>query len=193
MPNSEEDAWLKDSVSGRGLATGDNIIVRLSKGQTLEGRLFAMDEQQQLIVISQEGRNPMEQTFRMMQLDMIEELQLIESQSLMPAMERLPRVDVVRMRKKEAMALERAQRELVAANPDASREGQLIFHALSRTMACSWRPGAEIAVLEDVVIGPPYTVDQCRLTGVGDNAAALERVRKVLHGERSKLGLSDVA
>ena len=33
MPNSEEDAWLKDSVSGRGLATGDNIIVRLSKGQ----------------------------------------------------------------------------------------------------------------------------------------------------------------
>jgi len=82
MPNSEEDAWLKDSVSGRGLATGDNIIVRLSKGQTLEGRLFAMDEQQQLIVISQEGRNPMEQTFRMMQLDMIEELQLIESQSL---------------------------------------------------------------------------------------------------------------
>ena len=32
--------------------------------QTLEGRLFAMDEQQQLIVISQEGRNPMEPSFR---------------------------------------------------------------------------------------------------------------------------------
>lgn len=90
-----------------------------------------------------------------------------------------------------------------------TREAQALFDALAKTMPCEWRRAAaegqagkggqeakhgEIAVLECVVVRPPYTPADCAaLPGAEAQAAAasgaLERVRKVLKAARERLGL----
>lgn len=86
-------------------------------------------------------------------------------------------------------ALERARQQLEATNPNASEEGQQLFMALMRTMACKWVNGGDILVLEEVLISPPYTSESCALQSHSGSTSTLERVRKVLGGERAKLGL----
>ncbi|KAJ1497248.1 protein with role in RNA processing [Coelomomyces lativittatus] len=57
-----------------------------------------------------------------------------------------------------------------------------VFQALSKTMVCRW-DNATIWVMDCVRVFPPYTIEQCH----GNDPVALERVRKVLQGERQRL------
>ncbi|KAI9216644.1 anticodon-binding domain-containing protein [Blastocladiella britannica] len=70
----------------------------------------------------------------------------------------------------------------VGVDPSA----QLLFDALAKTMSCRWHD-ATIVVMEQVLVDAPYTPSACR----SKDARALERVRKVLQGERRKLRLGD--
>eukprot|EP01132_Coremiostelium_polycephalum_P009122 gene9122-11178_t len=65
-------------------------------------------------------------------------------------------------------------------------EAQEIFNSLSKTLPCEWS-GKTIVVLSDVKITSPYNVENC----TGTNIPSLERVRKVLEGERKKLKLKE--
>jgi hypothetical protein len=131
----------------------------------------------------------------------------------------LPHVDPARAREREARALRQAQADLAKVGVGVTREAQALFDALAKTMPCEWRQqqqrqqggagaGAaaaaaaaavghgEIAVLECVVVRPPYTPADCAaLPGPEAEAAAgagaLERVRKVLKAARERLGLLD--
>ncbi|KAI8873887.1 hypothetical protein GQ42DRAFT_152366 [Ramicandelaber brevisporus] len=67
-----------------------------------------------------------------------------------------------------------------------SREGQDLFMKLSNTMNCRWH-SASIIVYDEVIIDPPYTADQCKPYGHGGGADGLERVKRVVEGERTRL------
>lgn len=118
----------------------------------------------------------------------------------------LPHVDLQRAKEREARALKQAQADLAKVGVGVTREAQALFDALAKTMPCEWRQqqqqqaggGAakhgEIAVLECVVVRPPYTPADCAaLPGAEAEAAAasgaLDRVRKVLKAARERLGL----
>ncbi|KDE05130.1 hypothetical protein MVLG_04472 [Microbotryum lychnidis-dioicae p1A1 Lamole] len=62
-------------------------------------------------------------------------------------------------------------------------ETQALFDGLAKTMPVRWH-GAQIIVMDQVIISPPYTVDQVK----GEKGAheGVERVKKVLQGERQR-------
>ncbi|KUF97271.1 hypothetical protein AM588_10006591 [Phytophthora nicotianae] len=75
-----------------------------------------------------------------------------------------------------------AERALASIGQGVSGEAQAIFDALNKTMPCEWE-GANIRVMGEVVIKPPYHPQNC----VSANTQVLLRVKKVLEGEKSKL------
>jgi hypothetical protein len=62
-----------------------------------------------------------------------------------------------------------------------TREAQEIFDSLAKTMPCSWS-GQDI-VCYKVKVSPPYDMKTCE----GPDPNELDRVRKVLEGEKKKL------
>ncbi|SCV68897.1 BQ2448_1018 [Microbotryum intermedium] len=64
-----------------------------------------------------------------------------------------------------------------------TQETQALFDGLAKTMPVRWY-GAQIIVMDQVIISPPYTVDQVK----GEKGAheGVERVKKVLQGERQR-------
>ncbi|KAJ3265722.1 hypothetical protein HK104_006236 [Borealophlyctis nickersoniae] len=68
-----------------------------------------------------------------------------------------------------------------------SAEAQNLFDALAKTMPTTWRGGL-IVVLEEIVVSPPYTAEDCKfLDGRNGSETSLERVRKVVRGERERM------
>ncbi|RPB10385.1 hypothetical protein P167DRAFT_252154 [Morchella conica CCBAS932] len=61
-------------------------------------------------------------------------------------------------------------------------EAQEIYDALSRLMPCRWHE-KQIIVSENVIIDEPYTLDRVK----SSDKNALNRVKKVLDGERKKI------
>jgi protein LSM12 len=130
----------------------------------------------------------------------------------------LPQIDLGRAKEREARALRQAQADLAKVGVGVTREAQALFDALAKTMPCEWRQqqqeqagggtgagargagggatNGEIAVLECVVVRPPYGPGECAaLPGAeaeaGAESGALERVRKVLKAARERLGLAE--
>ncbi|KND04455.1 uncharacterized protein SPPG_00184 [Spizellomyces punctatus DAOM BR117] len=68
-------------------------------------------------------------------------------------------------------------------------EAQDIFDNLSKTLPTTWRKRS-IIVMDEIEIVPPYTSGDCRvIAGKGHAESALARVKKVLEGVRTRLGL----
>jgi hypothetical protein len=124
----------------------------------------------------------------------------------------LPCVDLARAKEREARALRQAQADLAKVGVGVTREAQALFDALAKTMPCEWVVGAgggagaggsaatppqhtgEIAVLDCVVVRPPYRPADCAALPSAEAraaaaAGALDRVKKVLGAARERLGL----
>ncbi|CAJ0874080.1 22087_t:CDS:2, partial [Entrophospora sp. SA101] len=65
-----------------------------------------------------------------------------------------------------------------------TQEAQDIFDALSKTLPCRWAD-EKIVVLDEVIINPPYDLENCKASSSA--SGSLARVRKVLEGEKRRL------
>jgi len=63
-----------------------------------------------------------------------------------------------------------------------SEEAQEIFNALAKTLPCKWKQDS-IVVFDEIVIAKPYGPENIS----GENSTMLDRVKKVLEGERRRL------
>ena len=98
-------------------------------------------------------------------------------------------ISLDKLQQREAAAIKAEQMKQARMGVNVSEEGQNIFDALIKTMNCRWKNDA-IVVLDDVLIPAPYKVDSCRfLEGKKHDHELLSRVKKVLDGERRRLGL----
>ncbi|KAJ2548160.1 hypothetical protein EV175_004930 [Coemansia sp. RSA 1933] len=99
-----------------------------------------------------------------------------------PAIQKVP-PSMIEARKQKSLS--QAQERAARIGVGVSNKAQSLFDALSRTLPCQWSQG-KIVVLDEISIEPPYNVDNCRdLTGGG--SSSLQRVKKVLQGELSRL------
>lgn len=92
----------------------------------------------------------------------------------------LPVLDVATMEARAKKSDEKFHESAPSIGIGVTREAQEIFNSLSKTMPCVWR-GTDI-VCFGVKISPPYTSESCQ----GSDSSELDRVRKVLDGEKQK-------
>ncbi|KAI8324204.1 hypothetical protein GQ54DRAFT_296341 [Martensiomyces pterosporus] len=97
-------------------------------------------------------------------------------------------VSTIEARKQKSLAL--AQERASRIGVGVTDEAQAVFEALSKTLPCRWTEN-KIIVLDEVVIEPPYGVDNCKVLSAA--SFSLQRVKKVLQGELSRLAQTATA
>ncbi|BGP04960.1 Protein LSM12 [Rhodotorula toruloides] len=84
-----------------------------------------------------------------------------------------------------AVASDRSARARVGQ--DVSLEAQALFDAFAKTLPVRWA-GKSIVVMDEVVVEEPYAVGNVK--GAKGSGERVERVKKILEGLRTRLGLS---
>ncbi|BGO96816.1 hypothetical protein RTG_00363 [Rhodotorula toruloides ATCC 204091] len=84
-----------------------------------------------------------------------------------------------------AVASDRSARARIGQ--DVSSEAQALFDAFAKTLPVRWA-GKSIVVMDEVVVEEPYAVSNVK--GAKGSGERVERVKKILEGLRTRLGLS---
>ncbi|CAB4399276.1 unnamed protein product [Rhizophagus irregularis] len=93
-------------------------------------------------------------------------------------------VPMERIQAREIQAVRETQAALARIGVGVTQKAQDIFDALSKTLPCRWAKDS-IVVLDEVMINPPYDIDDCKASQSA--SGSLAQVRKVLEGERKRL------
>ncbi|KAL4110758.1 hypothetical protein PRIC1_002446 [Phytophthora ramorum] len=160
-------------------AVGAKVRVITSGQETFEGEIFTVDTVANFLVLEeQDGAKSKTRIFH------LEALQKVEVLEPAPAglQLTLPVISDEELQRMEQRNKGVAERALASIGQGVTGEAQTIFDALNKTMPCEWE-GANILVMGEVVIKPPYHPQNC----VSTNTQVLSRVKKVLEGEKSKL------
>ncbi|CAG8593564.1 5710_t:CDS:2 [Ambispora leptoticha] len=93
-------------------------------------------------------------------------------------------VQMERIQAREMQAYRETQAFLARIGVGVTVEAQEIFDALSKTLPVRWAE-EKIVVLDEVVINPPYDLENCKANSSA--SGSLARVKKVLEGEKKRL------
>ncbi|CAG8628558.1 7274_t:CDS:2, partial [Scutellospora calospora] len=85
-------------------------------------------------------------------------------------------VQMDRLQAKELQSVKDTQANLARIGVGVTQEAQDIFDALSKTLPCRWHKES-IIVLDEVMINPPYDIENCKANQSA--LGLLARVRKV--------------
>ncbi|OWZ12147.1 hypothetical protein PHMEG_00014732 [Phytophthora megakarya] len=159
-------------------AVGAKVRVLTAQGP-FEGIIFTLDPVAKFLVLEQQDGAKIKT--RIFQLDALQKVEVLEAAPAGLQLT-LPAISDEELQRLEQRNKDQAERALASIGQNVSGEAQAIFDALNKTMPCEWE-GANIRVMGDVVIKPPYHPQNC----VSANTQVLSRVKKVLEGEKSKL------
>lgn len=93
-------------------------------------------------------------------------------------------VSIKAAHKREEEAVKKARELRITQGVGVTREGQMIFDAIYKTLPCRWHEKS-IIVFDEVRVDPPYTVDTCMADS--SNSSALELVKKIVQGTQDKI------
>jgi len=176
------DASSKGTLSNEWII-GVQVKIKTSLGEEFEGEIFSYDVVTNCVVLQQlsNAQSLLKKNFRIVKTNFIKEVIYIGKSNETQNLE-LPAVNISRIRNKASNALKTMKDEAARIGVGVSEEAQGIFNALSKTLPCVWKEDT-IIILNEVTIKPPYKLENCS----GDNPVTLERVKKVLEGERKRL------
>jgi len=163
---------------------GIKVKIKTTLGEEVEGEIFSYDATTNCVVLStSNAHSTLKKSYRIFKTNYIKEIQYLgkEPPSL-EELENLPSVNIARIRSKEAAVLRTLREEAARIGVGVTEEAQDIFNALSKTLPCRWKQDT-IVVFDEIMIRYPYTLDSCN----GGDPVMLERVKKVLEGERKRI------
>jgi len=150
-----------------------------------EAEIFNVDPKTNTVILK-EGGSEAKRNYRIINLDCIAKVQTITPAPVGQPVEQLPVANMAKIRAREEAKLRAAYEESMKIGIGVSLDAQILFNALSKTLPCRW-DGETIIVMEDVRVAPPYDEENC---SGGHTAAELNRVKRVLVGEKQKLAKS---
>ena len=159
---------------------GDNIKIVLTTKEILEGQCFCVDPVTDAVVMKIENK------YVLVNAESIADIEgdLSKVKTPVPKDIGMQVVPIEKWGKKEAEALMHAEAEIESVNFDVTPEAQSLFDRLRNIFPCKWR-GQDMLIFENIRISPPYTAPKA----IGGNDDGIDRIAKVLEGERIKLGL----
>lgn len=160
------------------------IKVTVDGGQTFEGTLHAVDPVTKAIVIrSATGSFSM---FSPSLITAIDGTLSFNSSAVQDF-----GINVHSLEKHEQRALETAEKNITALNSSVSSVIQTLFDRINFIYPSEWQ-GNTMVVLNEFIISPPYERVALRPGGNSESVAGLERLVKVLEGERKKLNIHNL-
>ncbi|KAE9008393.1 hypothetical protein PR003_g17616 [Phytophthora rubi] len=160
-------------------AVGAKVRVLTGAQESFEGVIFTLDPVANFLVL--EEQDGAKSRTRIFQLEALEKVEVLEPAPAGLQLT-LPAISEEELQRVEQRNKGLAEKALASIGQGVTGEAQAIFDALNKTMPCEWE-GANIRVMGEVVIKPPYQPQNC----VSANTQVLSRVKKVLEGEKSKL------
>eukprot|EP01117_Protostelium_nocturnum_P005609 TRINITY_DN2022_c2_g1_i4.p1 TRINITY_DN2022_c2_g1~~TRINITY_DN2022_c2_g1_i4.p1 ORF type:complete len:179 (-),score=26.09 TRINITY_DN2022_c2_g1_i4:273-809(-) len=162
---------------------GSKIRIKTLDDEGIDGEIFSYDNNTGCVALSiSHSHTTLKKTFRIIKTSFIKEIQFLEKKGSLQTELNLPPINVQKIRSKEDAAIRQTREEVARIGVGVSKEAQDIFNALSKTLPCRWHTDT-IVVLDEVLIKNPYGVENCQ----GSNSYMLERVKKVLEGEKRKI------
>jgi hypothetical protein len=165
-------------VYSRIFITGNLISLILPSGESLSGVVFCYE--QALAQVAIELGDNGSRNFALVNTRTVSDVKLIRSNHCQP--QKLPEISREKLNTKEEKAIMERQKEARKLGKSVSAEGQRVFDAISRVYDCEWA-GEEIVVLDSIHVAPPYQGASVK----GQNQKQVERIRKMVEAERSKM------
>jgi hypothetical protein len=163
---------------------GTPIEITTKKGECIDGYLYIYDKVTQLIVLIKPlGPKSSKFSFQLVKEHLIEKFSFPKQNKFRVFPAPHSNINLEKLAIREAKAVQEIERKISRVGVNVSNDAQNIFDALSKTLPCSWQKQS-ILVMGEILISSPYKVENC----VG-TSSSLSHVKKVLSGERKRLGL----
>lgn len=189
---------VKDTLDALGKSIGARIRLTTAAphSQTYEGTLFTACPILNILAINtraSSGASAQPGDYHIVPLPRVQSFQVVSLAStatagngnFADAQPAIGFVDIKRLQDREQAKINRLKDEERDKGKGVTKEAQAIFDSFKRiNMPIRWH-NQEMIVHEAVIITPPYRVEDCK--GAKEKQEVLNRVRKVLEGERRKL------
>uniref|UniRef100_A0A2R8MWB1 LSM12 homolog n=1 Tax=Callithrix jacchus TaxID=9483 RepID=A0A2R8MWB1_CALJA len=160
---------------GEYFSVGSQVSCRTCQEQRLQGEVVAFDYQSKMLALkcpSSSGK-PNHADILLINLQYVSEVEIINDRTETPPP--LASLNVSKLASKARTEKEEKLSQAYAISAGVSLEGQQLFQTIHKTIKdCKWQE-KNIVVMEEVVITPPYQVENCK----GKEGSALSHVRKI--------------
>jgi len=190
-----------DTLAALGKAIGARIKLTTAAPHALtyEGTLFTACPVLNVVAINTRGSTPAVNTaaqpgdYTVIPVSRIQSFQVLSlasgtdgsESSIATAQPAIGPVDVKRLKQREEQRIRKLKEEEKDRGKGVTREAQAIFDSFKRINTPIRWHNQEMIVHEAVIISPPYRIEDCKCPK--DKQEVLNRVKKVLDGERRKL------
>jgi len=161
----------------------DSISITTNTGTVITGELHCVDPVTHAVVVKDSSG-----AYTLVNAGAITKISGDLSKALVPNPRKLGltvQLDDKKIHDREMKAMMAAEKELDSLNFEVDPQTQQLFDRMRNIFPCRWQ-GVEMVLFDSLSIAPPYDAVKVRN---GGNDDGIERVKKVLAGERKKLGM----
>ncbi|KAM0749708.1 hypothetical protein T439DRAFT_326585 [Meredithblackwellia eburnea MCA 4105] len=191
-PQTSTTATPPPGPSAKDLSPFLNLPLKLTLAhdKSIQGSLWTYDPALSLVVLSSPSAvSPQKRSYTLIKTQQIVSVQVL-SETPDPALpslsDALKSLSVKDAEARVERAVQEDQRARARIGKGVTLEAQSLFDALGKTLPVRWHE-TQIIVMDEVLISAPYRPADVK--GTKGSGERVERVRKVLEGERARLGL----
>jgi hypothetical protein len=160
---------------------GSVVSCKTCNNTDLEGEVLAFDPQTKMLILKSQSSSgkPKLNDVHVINLELVGDITVKKEVTTSPAAPLSLNLQRINSRAKNQV--EEKRRVVSALKAGVSLEGQSLFLAITKTIEdVSWK-GADIVVLKEVFISPPYQLENVRCQNSQNSSSrALQHVRKIV-------------
>ncbi|XP_069490438.1 protein LSM12 isoform X2 [Ambystoma mexicanum] len=163
------------AAPGEYFSVGSQVSCRTCQEQRLQGEVVAFDYQSKMLALkcpSSSGKAN-HADILLLNLQYVSDIQVLTDRTETPPP--LASLNITKLAARAKTEKEEKMSQAYAISAGVSVDGQQLFQTIHKTIKdVKWQE-KNIVVLEEVVISPPYQVDNCK----GKEGSSLNHVRKI--------------